>query len=307
MSPDPMTPTESTAVHAAAAPRLVSGMSELAGDYDGFILDLWGVIHDGVRAYPAAVDCLVRLKRAGKHTVLLSNAPRRAAAIESAMAGMGIDRAIYDHVYSSGEEVHEHLLSRSDPWYAALGRACYHIGPERDRSVREGLGLDVVESVEEAEFVLNTGPGDDDETVADYEDVLEAAARRSLPMICANPDTEVIRGGRRIVCAGALALRYEELGGEVRSHGKPHAPSYRRCFELLRVGDRRRVLAVGDSLRTDIAGADAAGIDSALVTGGLHAEELGLAPGSPPDPDRLARACAAAGHVPVAAMAAFAW
>jgi HAD superfamily hydrolase (TIGR01459 family) len=282
-------------------------MSALAADYEGFILDLWGVVHDGVTAYPGVADCLSRLRGAGKRIVLLSNAPRRVGPIARAMAEMGIDPTLYDHIVSSGEEVHQELRTRRDPWYAALGPACYHIGPERDRSIRNGLELDCVDAVEAADFVLNTGPSEDDETVVDYEDVLMAAARRSLPMVCANPDVEVIRGGRRIICAGALAARYEELGGEVRYHGKPYPSVYHHCFELLGASDRRRVLAVGDSLRTDIAGADAVGIDSVLVTGGLHAEEMKPGPGAPPDADRLAQACAAAGHTPVAAIPAFVW
>jgi HAD superfamily hydrolase (TIGR01459 family) len=307
MSPDSIKPAATESAGAPAGLRVVSGMSALAGDYDGLILDLWGVLHDGVHAYPAAADCLRELRARGKRIALLSNAPRRAEPIRRAMAGMGIGPELYDHLYSSGEAVHEELRLRRDPWYAALGRACYQIGHERDWSIREGLELDFVARVEEADFILNTGPWEDDDKVADYEDVLAAGARRSLPMICANPDVEVIRGGRRVLCAGALAGRYEELGGSVRYHGKPYAQVYRHCFELLSVADRRRILAVGDSLRTDIAGADSAGIDSVLVTGGLHAEELELAPGELPDAERLARACAGAGHFPIAAMPAFAW
>lgn len=300
-------PLDSKPTAAGTVPRLLTGMAGLAADYDGFILDLWGVVHDGVKAYPGAADCLRRLRAAGKKVVFLSNAPRRAGPIADSMARMGIDRALYDHIVSSGEETHRALLERSDPWYAALGRRCYHIGPERDRSVREGLGLVFVAEVEAADFILNTGPWEFDETVADYEDVLAVGAGRALPMICANPDIVVIRGGRRVVCAGALAKRYEDLGGEVRYHGKPFAPIYHRCFELMEIADRRRILAVGDSLRTDIAGADGVGLDSVLVLGGLHAEEMGLAPGALPDAARLAKSCAAAGHVPMAAMRAFVW
>jgi ribonucleotide monophosphatase NagD (HAD superfamily) len=126
-------------------------------------------------------------------------------------------------------------------------------------------------------------------------------------MICANPDHEVIRGERRLICAGALAARYEELGGTVRYYGKPYPEVYRRCFELLGIKDRARILAVGDSLRTDIAGADGAGIDSVLVTGGLHAEEMGLEPGSLPDAATLAAACRRAGHTPIAAIPRLVW
>ncbi|MGB8275107.1 MAG: TIGR01459 family HAD-type hydrolase, partial [Alphaproteobacteria bacterium] len=213
-----------------SAPRLLPGLAPLAGDYDGFICDLWGVIHNGFAPYPGVVACLERLRDLNKHVVLLSNAPRRAAPIARQMTGMGLDPALYDHVHSSGEHVHGELASRQDPWIAGLGCACLHIGPERDSSIFEGLDLDLVADVAAADFVLNTGPWADDETVADYERPLEAARARSLPMICANPDREVIRGAHRIVCAGALAARYEELGGEVRYFGKPYPDVYRRCF-----------------------------------------------------------------------------
>lgn len=307
MSADPTRPATPQAAPPPSVPRLLTGLSTLAQEHDGFILDLWGVIHDGVKAFPDAVECLRRLRAMDKRIVLLSNAPRRVEPIARSMAEMGIDRGLYDHILSSGEEVYQALRSRRDPWYAALGRACLHLGPERDRNMCEGLDLEVVETVEAADFVLNTGPWRDDETVADYEDVLAAAARRALPMICANPDLEVIRGGHRVICAGALAARYEELGGDVRYHGKPYPSIYRHCCEMLGIADRRRILAVGDSLRTDIAGAAAAGIDSVLVTGGIHAEELGPISGATRDPVELARACATVGPVPTAAIPAFIW
>jgi HAD superfamily hydrolase (TIGR01459 family) len=288
-------------------PLRLPGLAELAPRYDGFILDLWGVIHNGVAPYPGVADCLSRLRAQRKHVVLLSNAPRRAAPIVRQMTEMGLARHLYDHVHSSGEHVHAELASRRDPWIARLGRACYHIGPERDHSVYEGLDLDLVGDVEAADFVLDTGPWRDDATVADYEDVLVRAGRRALPMICANPDHEVIRGEHRMICAGALAERYEQLGGSVRYYGKPYPEVYRRCFELLGTAERARILAVGDSLRTDIAGADGAGIDSVLVTGGLHAEEMGLEPGSLPDAATLAAACRRAGHTPVAVIPRLVW
>jgi ribonucleotide monophosphatase NagD (HAD superfamily) len=126
-------------------------------------------------------------------------------------------------------------------------------------------------------------------------------------MICANPDLSVIRGGKQIVCAGALATRYEELGGRVRYLGKPHPSIYDHCFRLLGIADRARILAVGDSLRTDIAGAEAAGIDAVLVIGGIHGDELTTVAGAAPDGNRIAELCARAGHRPVAAIPTFVW
>ncbi len=286
---------------------LLDGLAPLADRYDGFILDLWGVIHDGVRAFPGVIDALDAMTAAGKPFVMLSNAPRRAAAIAESMVGMGIPAAHCRHILSSGEATWIELKARTDPFYRGFGRKCLHIGPARDLNLFEGLDLVRVPDIADAEFLMNTGPWRDEEKVSDYEATLAEGARRALPMICVNPDLEVIRGGVRIICAGALALRYEALGGRVRWIGKPHPPIYGLCLEMLGVADRRRVLAVGDSLRTDIAGAEAIGINSLLVTGGLHAEELGAASGAAPSEAAIAAACARAGHFPMAAIPHLAW
>jgi HAD superfamily hydrolase (TIGR01459 family) len=287
--------------------RQLTGLGEIALAYDGLILDLWGVLHDGSKPFPGVVDALSRLKHAGKQVAVLSNAPRRAALVEQRMNQIGILPGLYDHVHSSGEETWQHLVRRDDPFYAALGRRCYHIGPARDDNMLAGSGLARVAAVEEAEFILNTGPSDWDETVEQYEPLLQSALARALPMVCANPDLVVIHTGRRSICAGAVAERYEALGGRVRWHGKPYPAVYAACLALLGITDRRRILAVGDSLRTDIAGANAAGIDSVLVTGGIHAEEFGLDAGGEPDLARLNQAVAASGHTPTAVMTQFRW
>ena len=285
---------------------LLQGLGEIAEGYDGFILDLWGVLHDGTAPFPGVIEALGRLKAAGKRLAVLSNAPRRAALVEARMNEIGLTRGLYDHVHSSGEETWQHLLRRDDPFYAALGQRCYHMGPARDDNMLEGIGLERVADINDAEFILNTGPSDWDETVAQHEPLLRAARARDLPMVCANPDLVVVHQGRRAICAGAVAQRYEALGGRVRWHGKPFRPVYETCFAALGISDRRRIIAVGDSLRTDIAGANASGIDSVLVTGGIHAEEFGLA-GGQPDLDRLIEAVAASGHKPDAVIAHFRW
>ena len=286
---------------------IVPGISALISDYDGFILDLWGVVHDGRDPYPGAIECLGKLRRMERRVVMLSNVPRRAATVAEAMVGMGIDRSLYDHVLSSGELAHRALKFRDDPWYAALGRRCLHMGPERDKGIFDGLDLEVVPTPEDAGFVLNTGPWWDTESLEDFEPALVACAKRGLPMVCANPDLEVIRAGKRIICAGTLAARYEALGGEVRYHGKPHGPTYEACLELMGIPDRRRIVAVGDSLATDVRGALEAGLGAVLVTSGIHADELGLKYAEHPDPARLTQACERAGHVPSAAVPAFVW
>jgi HAD superfamily hydrolase (TIGR01459 family) len=287
--------------------RLLTGLGEIASGYDGFILDLWGVLHDGAAPFPGVVEALARLKSSGKRIAVLSNAPRRAALVAERLTEIGIAPALYDHLHSSGEETWQHLSRRDDPFHAALGRACYHIGPPRDDNMLAGLGLERVADIAAAEFILNTGPWGWEETAADYEPLLIKAHARDLPMVCANPDLVVVHQGRRAVCAGALAERYEALGGSVRWHGKPFPSVYATCFALLGIADRRRILAVGDSLRTDIAGAEAVGIDSLLVAGGIHREEFGAAAGVVPDFARLSAAIAASGRRPTAVVARFCW
>jgi HAD superfamily hydrolase (TIGR01459 family) len=285
---------------------VLSGLHEIADRYDGYIVDLWGVMHDGVRPYPGACETLRTLKAHGKRIVMLSNAPRRAAAAMERSARVGVTPDLYDHLMSSGEETWQALKERTDPWYAALGRRVLLFAAEYDRPFLAGLGLEEASGPEDADFLLVTGAASG-ETVADYESRLAAAASAGVPMVCANPDLEVIHAGRREICAGALALRYEQLGGTVRYHGKPHPSVYLTCFDLLGLHDRRRILAIGDSLRTDVAGAKEIGIDSLLVTGGIHAEELGAAAGERPDAALLARICARAGERPVAAIPHLVW
>jgi HAD superfamily hydrolase (TIGR01459 family) len=287
--------------------RLLHGLGEVADAYDGFILDVWGVLHDGLKPFPGVLDALQRLKKKGKRSVVLSNAPRRAGPVANRLTEIGIPPALYNHLHTSGEETWQHLKQRDDPFYAGLGRVCYLIAPPRDNSVMDGLDLTRVDDVAEAEFVFNTGPWGWDEDVVRYEDMLQGARRRNLPMVCANPDLVVHHQGRRAICAGAIAQRYEALGGVVRWHGKPFAAVYSTAMTLLAISDPRRILAIGDSLRTDIAGANGAGIDSVLVAGGIHSAELGAGAGELPDAAGLAKAIAAAGVAPKAAMSELRW
>lgn len=287
-------------------PILLPGFRAIASQYDAFILDLWGVIHDGANAFPHSAETLRHLRAAGRKTILLSNAPRRAHVLVAQMEGFGIPRDLYDAVMSSGEAVRTALIERTDPFFAALGSRCYHLGPERDRSVFEGVDVVIVDALADADFIVNTGPLSFDDTVEDYEDVLQAAVARKLPMVCANPDLVVIRAGKRIVCAGAIAARYAEIGGAVAQRGKPDAAIYRLCAETLGVSPWR-IAVVGDALETDVAGATAAGMTSIWVTGGIHATELEGGYGKPGDPLLIGQAAQAHGLSPTAALPGFIW
>lgn len=287
--------------------RYLTGFSAIASEYDGFVLDLWGVIHDGVNAFPHAVDCLDRLRAAGKKTLLLSNVPRPNDAVRVMMRRMGIDDGLYTGILTSGEAVRRALQSPPDAWWAALGNRVYHLGPARDRPILEGLPLTVAATPAEADFVLNTGPDDhrNPSDMNEFEPTLRDCLNAKLPMICGNPDLEVIRGGVRVLCAGSLAVRYQVLGGDVRSLGKPDPAVYQPVLAQLDL-PKDRVLAVGDSLRTDIAGAKAAGLAACWVLDGLHGEAL-RRPDGTYDPGEVEAEATAAGMRPVAAMARFAW
>ncbi len=283
------------------------GVAALVAPYDALLVDLWGVIHDGVAPYPGVVDCLARLRDAGKPVVILSNAPRLAKHAVARLRAIGVEDGLYARLVTSGDAARQALAERTEPFYAALGRSYYRLGKRADADLIDGLDYRPVADIADAGFLLITGPTEQSTRIEDYEGLLAEAAGLGLPMICANPDLVVIRGGVREPCAGAFAARYAELGGAVRYEGKPHPLVYTLCDAALGGLDRRRVLAVGDGLATDIAGAAGAGIDAVVVTGGLLADAWGTPPDAPPDPERLAAACAEAGVVPVAAVTSFVW
>jgi HAD superfamily hydrolase (TIGR01459 family) len=279
----------SAAVSSRSAPPVLQGVRDIADRYDAYILDLWGCVHNGIAPFPGAKDALKHLKQAGKRLLLLSNAPRRASVIVEQLARIhGIGGDLYDAVLTSGEVAWQALLNRDDAQHAKLGTRALHLGPERDLGMFEGNGIVRVTDAAQADFVLATGPNTDDLDVAAHEKLLQAALKRKLPMVCANPDLEVIRGETRLVCAGAIAERYAGLGGEVIYHGKPHAITYRAAMETLGKPEPARVLCVGDGLRTDILGAHRAGLASAFIPGGIHDTDLGIRMGEAPDPARVA-------------------
>ncbi len=289
------------------ATPLLPGLAALTPFYDGFILDLWGVIHDGVAPLPGALDCLARLKATGKRVVLLSNAPRRVEDVVRRIARIGVPQSLYGAVFSSGEEAWQSLYRREDPFYARLGRRSFHIGSERDLEIRRGLDLDFVDTPEEADFILNTGPSGWRDRLEDYEEVLGRALCRALPMVCANPDRVVMHDGEEALCAGALGERYEALGGFVRWHGKPYPSVYEASIRLLGLRKESAILTVGDSLRTDIAGAENAGLPSLLIAGGIHAKEFGAAGDGPLDREAIEAALERGPYHPIGLARRFCW
>ena len=272
--------------------RTLDRLGDLAGRYDVLLCDIWGVIHNGREAFPGPCSALAEWRERVGPIVLISNSPRPSPQVIAQLDGLGVPREVYSALVTSGD-VTRHMLAARAPGPA------YKIGPDRDAPLYEGVGVTFA-PLEEAAFIACTGPVDDDvETPEDYRAVLTRASALKLPMICANPDKVVQRGDRLIYCGGALAELYEALGGSVMMAGKPHAPIYRealvRASELMnRSVDPSRVLAIGDGVATDVAGANAQSLDVLFVAAGIHEVETRGAEGQL-DPSAAQRLLAANG------------
>lgn len=284
----------------------LSGVAPLAATYDGYLLDQWGVLHDGTRPYPGAADCLQRLHAAGKRIVVLSNSSRREAESLALMAGMGFDTGAVDRFVSAGEEARTAMRSRADGFHRALGRRCYAFTRGGDRSLLEDIGLEFADQVGDADFLAVIGCDSPQRLLADYEAELQAGIARRLAMICANPDTARFTPHGLTEAQGVLARRYEALGGRVFYHGKPYPPIYRSCLEALGC-PAEKVLAIGDSADHDVLGAARVGIRSALIPGGVHGAMLGVAWGELPKPQAWQAFAANAPALPDYLLAAFNW
>ena len=278
---------------------ILSSVAPLAAGTEAWLVDLWGVLHNGVAPFAPAVAACQRYRQEGGLVLLLSNAPRPWQSVAAQLDRIGVARAAWDAIVSSGDAARE-LIAR-------LGRApVFHLGPDRDLPLYEGLNVHRVPA-EQAKAIVCTGLFDDEtETPDDYAALLANCRTRGLPMICANPDLCVERGHRIVYCAGALAEAYARLGGEVSYAGKPHLQVYDMAFAMLarlsgRPLARERVLTIGDGIRTDIAGAAAAGLRSVYVASAVHAGPEALEAGL------LARLFSDGEARPVAAMAALAW
>jgi len=282
---------------------LLDRFSTLAPRYDVVLCDIWGVVHNGIAAHAEACDALTRYRAGGGTVILITNAPRPAPWVIHQLDRLGVRANAYDGVMTSGDLTREVVAARN-------GGAVFHIGPQRDISIFDGLGVRFA-SVEAAEYAVCSGLFDDTrETPDDYRGLMATMHGRGLFMVCANPDLVVERGDERVYCAGAIADLYGAMGGEVLYAGKPHRPIYDAA--LAKAATVRgaaappgRTLAIGDSLRTDMAGARALGIDGLFVSGGIHAGEL--EPHQTPMRDALGGIFAAAGVTPQAVTPRLAW
>jgi HAD superfamily hydrolase (TIGR01459 family) len=286
-----------------ALPSLIPHFSTIASDYDVLLSDVWGVVHNGIVAFPAACDALVRARARGATVILITNAPRPSEAVMRQIDKLQVPHEAYDAIVSSGDVTRSVIQSRP-------GQTLFHMGPARDHSIFTGLNIKFA-PLESADYVVCSGLVEDEtETPEDYRGQLELMLKRKMFMLCGNPDVVVERGDKLVYCAGALADMYRTMGGEVVYAGKPYKPIY--DMSLAKAADAagktaplQRVLAIGDSVRTDLTGAHAAGIDFLFVTSGIHAEELGGR--DEPDAQALKKLLTAAGDMPNAVMQNLVW
>lgn len=281
----------------------MSSLSALAPNYDAVLSDVWGVVHNGIAAHPQAVDALRRFREGGGRVVLITNAPRPSPPIIGMLDDLGVPREAYDAMVSSGDVTRAMLV----PY---RGQTLHYVGPpEENDGLFEGLDI-TLGSPEDARAVIVTDLDNDDQTPDEYNDRITVWLARNLPMICANPDRVVEHGDRLIYCGGALADLYEARGGMIKMAGKPYRPIYDEALKAAekaagRTLDRSRILAIGDSVRTDAIGAANAGLDLLFVTGSIHAGELD-AFGSP-DPQAIRDLVAPSGARLKAFMPRLAW
>jgi len=262
------------------------GLYELMDSYDGFIMDQWGVLHNGVAPYEGVIDTLNHLKQRKKQVVILSNSAKRSDDNVERLKKLGIKPTLYKSVVSAGEVTWQGLKEQKDPPFKGLGKKCYLITRENDRTLLEGLDIEVVSDIEEAQYILITSFDSPNKKVEELDPVFKKAVAKRLPAICANPDLVTVYGHERAVGPGAVAKRYHELGGAAHLIGKPHKTIFRYALGLFEDVIPSRILVIGDSIQHDIAGAIGVDLDTAFITQGIHANAF--KPGMAPEPKRKA-------------------
>ena len=281
----------------------LKGLGAIANGYDAILSDVWGVVHNGIVAHPTAVEALVNFRRQGGRVVLITNAPRPSPPIIEMLDALGVVREAYDDIVSSGDATRAVLADYR-------GKSVHYVGPpEENDGLFEGLDI-TLSGPETASAVVVTDLDTDDDTPDMYHDRVTLWLKRNLPLIAANPDRIVEHGDRLIYCGGALADLYEARGGMIAMVGKPYRPIYTEALRLAEKAagktlDRSRILAIGDSVRTDAIGAAGAGLDLLFITGSIHAAELDAF--GKPDPDAVKRLVAPSGASMAGFMAKLAW
>lgn len=273
--------------------NFISSIKEISSQYDYFIFDVWGVIHDGSNAYPGAVEAIAYLRQQNKKICFLSNAPRRAGKVGDVLNKFGVTPDLYDFILSSGEATFLDLKKNQENGFKNFGPNYFYIGPQKDIDLLDGLNYARVDDAAKADFSLTTGFDHEASTLAEKLPQAIAAKENNLKMICVNPDMIVVKqDGIEMICAGTLARQYEKLGGEVIYYGKPFQSVYKMVCEFFNNPENKKILAIGDGMETDIKGAADFGIDSLLITGGILSKELSVSYNQTVDKNKLETVCA---------------
>ena len=239
------------------------GLRAITENYEIFFIDLWGVVHNGIRLHPNAIDVLQKLSELNKQYILLTNAPRPNGTVKIFLKKMGMDESFLEKVYTSGQAALNYLKKNH------LKQSFYHIGPPRDFDLFENFKKNRSEKIENSDYFLCTGLFENhDGDLNYYKDLLNNFTSRK--MICTNPDLIVDRGNKREFCAGSVAMVFEKMGGEVIYFGKPFPEVYKQAVNY----NNKKILSIGDNFNTDIKGANLLNFDSMLITNGIHKDEI---------------------------------
>ena len=279
----------------------------MINDSEGLILDIWGVLWDGINVYPEALKTLEKLRKLNIPIILLSNAPRKSEIVSEKLSKIGIGVDLYDKIISSGDVCRSELIRNTN---LVSGLKYYFIGLKEDNDLLNNTKFQESHSPKDSDFVLITGPRDFDHILKDYTEELKECLKNKLPMICANPDKIVVRqSGKKIFCAGAIAEDYKKLGGTVKQFGKPHKNVFLEALKFLKMFSPKinfnNVSIIGDGLDTDILGGNSVQINTVLITSGILSHTLNIQYGQRPDLKKLNKVISSSGHFPNAAVNVF--
>ncbi len=250
--------------------KIINGMSEIINDFDYFIIDLWGVLHDGTKPYPNSLEAMKFLKKNNKKVILLSNAPRRAKKVKDKLDDLGFNKDLYDYILTSGEVTYKFAKNE------IIGKNYFYIGPDKDKDLLEGIDKNEVTKAEAADFAIATGFEGFGSLFSEKQSQLDECLEAGITLLCANPDLKVInQAGEVQICAGLMARYYEENGGKVEYFGKPYPRSYQECFYFFgEQADKIKICCIGDSFHTDIEGGNRFGGKTLLVAGGIYKDDI---------------------------------